>query len=606
MPDGPLPQTFHTGDCFEAYRMLGAHPCPSGGWEFALWAPGARAAAVEGDFGGWADIPMTADSAGVWRTSCPDAREGQLYKFRITGQDGRAQEHSDPYAFGAELRPGTASKLCRVDNFSFSDEEWMARRQKNYDRPLNIYELHGGSWQRREDGGWYNYEELADRLIPYLLRQGYTHLEFLPLAEHPLDESWGYLVTGYFAPTSRYGSPAQFARLVDRCHRAGIGVLMDFVPVHFAANPDGLARLDGTELYEHPHDVGQSEWGSLNFNLYRGEVKSFLKSAAAFWLQVYHCDGLRMDAISRALYWLGDEKRGVNPGAVDFLREMNEGLHRRFPTAILAAEDSTNFPKVTAPVAYEGLGFDYKWDMGWMHDTLEYFSAPFGRRPGLYSRLIFSMNYFHRELYLLALSHDENVHGKKTILDKMYGSYREKFSQARLLYLYMYAHPGKKLNFMGNELGHFREWDEQRPLDWELLRYPAHDAFLQYMARLGALYQQHPALYREEYDPARFGWVEADQPGLGLLAFTRQGGGETLLAVFNTQNRPLEGAQLRFARPFEASLLLASEESRWDGSGAVPAGRLYCRQEGRRGERPYLLRLDLAPLSGALYLLEER
>ena len=603
MPGRPLPQTFHTGRCFDAYRLLGAHPCPGGGWDFSLWAPGALAAGVEGDFNGWSPQPMEVDPAGVWRVCCPEAQEGQLYKFVITGQDGQTREHSDPYAFAAELRPGTASRLCRLDGFAFSDGEWMARRQKNYDRPMNIYELHAGSWARREDGGWYDYEELADRLIPYLQRQGYTHLEFLPLAEHPLDESWGYQVTGYFAPTSRYGSPAQFARLVDRCHQAGIGVLMDFVPVHFASNPDGLARLDGSELYEHPYDVGLSEWGSLNFNLYRGEVQSFLKSAAAFWLDVYHCDGLRMDAISRALYWLGDEKRGVNPGAVEFLRQMNEGLHLRFPTAILMAEDSTDFPKVTAPGAYEGLGFDYKWDMGWMHDTLEYFSAPFGQRPALYPKLIFSMSYFYRELYLLALSHDENVHGKKTILDKMHGSYREKFSQARLLYLYMYTHPGKKLNFMGNELGHFREWDEGRPLDWELLRYPAHDAFSRYMARLAEIYRENPALHREEYDPAHFAWVEAEQPGQGLLAFTRCSGGQKMLAVFNTQNRPLEKGLLWFEKPLRARLVLSSEQAEWDGSGQVPPNELRCRRLGR-GKRPWGLALELAPLSGSLFYLE--
>ena len=603
MPGQPLPQTFHTGRCFDAYRLLGARPCPGGGWDFSLWAPGALAVRLEGDFNGWSPQPMEADSAGVWRVCCPEAQEGQLYKFVLTGQDGQAREHSDPYAFAAELRPGTASRLCRLDNFAFSDGDWMARREKNYDQPMNIYELHAGSWARREDGSWCNYEELADRLIPYLQRQGYTHLEFLPLAEHPLDESWGYQVTGYFAPTSRYGSPAQFARLVDRCHQAGIGVLMDFVPVHFASNPDGLARLDGSELYEHPHDVGLSEWGSLNFNLYRGEVQSFLKSAAAFWLDVYHCDGLRMDAISRALYWLGDEKRGVNPGAVEFLRQMNEGLHLRFPTAILMAEDSTNFPKVTAPTAYEGLGFDYKWDMGWMHDTLEYFSAPFGQRPDLYPKLIFSMSYFYRELYLLALSHDENVHGKKTILDKMHGSCREKFSQARLLYLYMYTHPGKKLNFMGNELGHFREWDEGRPLDWELLRYPVHDAFSRYMARLAEIYRENPALHREEYDPARFAWVEADQPGQGLLAFTRCSGGQQMLAVFNTQNRPLEKGLLWFAKPQRARLALSSEQGEWDGSGQVPPKELRCRRLGR-DKRPWGLALELAPLSGALFYLE--
>ena len=393
-----LPQEYHTGACFDLYRHLGAHPC-KGGWSFRIWAPGALDVQLEGDFNGWQGAPMTRDNAGVWSCTAK-AKEGQLYKFRVLGPDGCWMEHSDPCALAAELRPGTASRLFDLSHLEaqFTDGVWMAGQDKHYDRPMNIYEMHAGSWKRRPDGSWYNYEELAQELIPWLVEHQYTHVELLPLAEHPFDGSWGYQNTGYFAPTSRYGTPVQFARFVNACHMAGIGVLMDFVPVHFAKNADGLARLDGTFLYEYDSDVGQSEWGTCNFNFYRGEVRSFLNSAAAIWLDLYHCDGIRMDAISRALYWLGDPSRGVNQGAVQFLQNMNQGLHQRFPSAILTAEDSTNFLKVTAPVEYDGLGFDYKWDMGWMHDTLDFFATPFDQRRDAYHKLTFSMSYFYNEL----------------------------------------------------------------------------------------------------------------------------------------------------------------------------------------------------------------
>ncbi|MGN0662036.1 MAG: alpha-amylase family glycosyl hydrolase, partial [Faecalibacterium sp.] len=429
-----IPREFFTGECFDAYRFLGAHPCAGpqreAGWLFRVWAPGASAVEVCGGFDGWGPgIPMTRDTSGVWSVFSADLAEGDLYKYRVHGKDGSVVLHSDPYAFAAELRPGTASRLTKLE-FRFDDDAWMQTRDKCRNRPLNIYELHAGSWKHRpgsrsEDGsdGWYTYDELARELIPWLLEHHYTHVELLPLAEHPFDGSWGYQTTGYFAVTSRYGTPAQFAAFVNACHRMGIGVLMDFVPVHFAPNADGLARFDGTCLYEYDSDVGHSEWGTCNFNYYRHEVCSFLNSAAALWMDVYHCDGIRMDAVSRALYWQGDPNRGVNEGAVKFLRQLNHGLNKRWPTGIYTAEDSTNFLKVTAPTRYDGVGFDYKWDMGWMHDTLDYFATPFGERPEHYGKLTWSMHYFYNELYLLSFSHDEVVHGKKTIIDKLWGTY---------------------------------------------------------------------------------------------------------------------------------------------------------------------------------------
>ena len=599
-----LPQEYHTGACFDLYRHLGAHPC-KGGWSFRIWAPGALDVQLEGDFNGWQGAPMSRDNAGVWSCTAK-AKEGQLYKFRVLGPDGSWVEHSDPCALAAELRPGTASRLFDLSRLEaqFTDGVWMAGQDKHYDRPMNIYEMHAGSWKRKPDGGWYDYEELAQELIPWLVEHQYTHVELLPLAEHPFDGSWGYQNTGYFAPTSRYGTPVQFARFVNACHLAGIGVLMDFVPVHFAKNADGLARLDGTFLYEYDSDVGQSEWGTCNFNFYRGEVRSFLNSAAAIWLDLYHCDGIRMDAISRALYWLGDPSRGVNQGAVQFLQDMNQGLHQRFPSAILTAEDSTNFLKVTAPVEYDGLGFDYKWDMGWMHDTLDFFATPFDQRRDAYHKLTFSMSYFYNELYLLSLSHDEMVHGKKTVIDKLWGTYEEKFAQARLLYFYMLTHPGKKLNFMGSELAHFREWDEERELDWMLLRYPLHDAFHKYIAALNGLYHAEPALYEGEYNAACFEWVACQSRDEGIYAYLRKGRGGPLLAVMNTQPKAYLKYPLYLTEGCTARMLFSTDLQQWGGTTRAPSQPQATLPGGVFG-RNHTLYVDLPPLSGALYRLEE-
>ena len=599
-----LPQEYHTGACFDLYRHLGAHPC-KGGWSFRIWAPGALDVQLEGDFNGWQGAPMSRDNAGVWSCTAK-AKEGQLYKFRVLGPDGSWVEHSDPCALAAELRPGTASRLFDLSHLEaqFTDGVWMAGQDKHYDRPMNIYEMHAGSWKRRPDGSWYDYEELSQELIPWLVEHQYTHVELLPLAEHPFDGSWGYQNTGYFAPTSRYGTPVQFARFVNACHLAGIGVLMDFVPVHFAKNADGLARLDGTFLYEYDSDVGQSEWGTCNFNFYRGEVRSFLNSAAAIWLDLYHCDGIRMDAISRALYWLGDPSRGVNQGAVQFLQNMNQGLHQRFPSAILTAEDSTNFLKVTAPVEYDGLGFDYKWDMGWMHDTLDFFATPFDQRRDAYHKLTFSMSYFYNELYLLSLSHDEMVHGKKTVIDKLWGTYEEKFAQARLLYFYMLTHPGKKLNFMGSELAHFREWDEERELDWMLLRYPLHDAFHKYIAALNGLYHAEPALYEGEYNAACFEWVACQSRDEGIYAYLRKGRGGPLLAVMNTQPKAYRKYPLYLTEGCTARMLFSTDLQQWGGTTRAPSQPQATLPGGVFG-RNHTLYVDLPPLSGALYRLEE-
>ena len=521
---------FYTGKIFDAYKYLGAHinRGENGKVEevvFRTFAPSASRISVIGEFNGWTETPMEKVHDGnFWEMISKEAKPGMMYKYRIYDRAGNCIDHCDPYGYGMELRPNTASIIRDMDAYKFHDGKWMKKRSDHSELPLNVYELHFGSFRKpsEEPDAWYDYEEMADILLPYLKENGYNYLEIMPLNEYPCDESWGYQGTGFFSPTSRYGTADQLKYFVDRCHENDIGVILDFVPVHFAVDDYALANYDGTALYEYPHsDVGDSEWGSRNFMHSRGEVRSFLQSAAEYWLNEYHIDGLRMDAISRAIYWQGMPERGVNSNAVEFLRYMNQGLKERHPSVILAAEDSTSFPGVTKPVEEGGLGFDYKWDMGWMNDTLDYFRTAPEYRARDYHKLTFSMMYYYDERYLLPLSHDEVVHGKATILQKMYGDYEQKFPQARAFYMYMYAHPGKKLNFMGNEIGHFREWDEKREVDWNLLTFPAHQDFHRFMEDLNHFYLEHPALSEMDYDTEGFQWLECHAEEKCVYVFER-------------------------------------------------------------------------------------
>ena len=521
---------FYTGKIFDAYKYLGAHinRGENGKVEevvFRTFAPSASRISVIGEFNGWTETPLEKVHDGnFWEMISKEAKPGMMYKYRIYDRAGNCIDHCDPYGYGMELRPNTASIIRDMDAYKFHDGKWMKKRSDHSELPLNVYELHFGSFRKpsEEPDAWYDYEEMADILLPYLKENGYNYLEIMPLNEYPCDESWGYQGTGFFSPTSRYGTADQLKYFVDRCHENDIGVILDFVPVHFAVDDYALANYDGTALYEYPHsDVGDSEWGSRNFMHSRGEVRSFLQSAAEYWLNEYHIDGLRMDAISRAIYWQGMPERGVNSNAVEFLRYMNQGLKERHPSVILAAEDSTSFPGVTKPVEEGGLGFDYKWDMGWMNDTLDYFRTAPEYRTRNYHKLTFSMMYYYDERYLLPLSHDEVVHGKATILQKMYGDYEQKFPQARAFYMYMYAHPGKKLNFMGNELGHFREWDEKREVDWNLLTFPAHQDFHRFMEDLNHFYLEHPALSELDYDTEGFRWIECHAEEKCVYVFER-------------------------------------------------------------------------------------
>lgn len=560
---------FYTGKIFDAYRFLGAHTEPGGGVIFRTFAPGAAKISLIGEFTGWEEWTMNRVHDGnFWECYAGAAKPGQMYKYRIYKQDGSFTDHCDPYGFGMELRPNSASIVRDLSAYQFRDEKWMQRRTDCKSAPFNIYELHFGSFRKPSDRAddWYSYTEMTDILIPYLKEYGYNYIEIMPLSEHPCDESWGYQNTGFFAPTSRYGTACELMAFIDACHQNEIGVIMDFVPVHFAVDGYALANYDGTALFEYPHqDVGVSEWGSYNFMHSRGETRCFLQSAANYWLTEYHADGIRMDAISRIIYWQGEPARGVNNTAVDFIREMNRGLKAMHPTAVLAAEDSTSYPGVTKPVSEGGLGFDYKWDMGWMNDTLDYFRTAPEYRSEHYHKLTFSMMYYYNDRYLLPLSHDETVHGKATILQKMSGDYEDKFPQARAFYMYMYAHPGKKLNFMGNEIGQLREWDEKKEQDWFLLKYPSHDSFHRFMKDLNKLYLTHPALFAEDYGQKGFTWLDCHQEARCIYAFERTDGKERIAAVFNFSDKEQEDFELTVPGGRELTVLLASDRDIYGG-----------------------------------------
>lgn len=587
---------FYSGRSFDAYRELGAHVKKEvagkktvvSGVEFVTYAPNALGVNVIGEFNDWNETVMERCYDGsFFKVFVPEARPGMMYKYKIYHRDGSSMEHCDPYGFGMELRPAFASIIRDMDTYRFHDAKWMKNRSVCQGSPLNIYEVHLGSWRTKpvfdEQGNpltpeeiaesnrvaesWYTYKEIAPMLAEYVKEQGYNYVEFMPLSEHPSDQSWGYQNTGFFSPTSRYGTADDLKEMIDILHQYNIGTILDFVPVHFALDGYGLARYDGTALYEYPsNDVGYSEWGSMNFIHSKGEVRSFLQSAANYWLSEYHFDGLRMDAISRIIYWMGDESRGVNDRAVDFIRNMNQGLKDRHPSIILCAEDSTDFKGTTKETKYGGLGFDYKWDMGWMNDTQNFFrTLPFVRGEH-YHDLTFSMMYNYNERYLLPLSHDEVVHGKATIIQKMAGMYEEKFPQAKALYAYMYAHPGKKLNFMGNEIGQFREWDEKREQDWDLLKYPNHDSFHQYMKALNKIYMKEPALSAWDDDPNGFAWILCGKENDVVYIFQREVNEDKVIVVLNLSGLVYKNYHFNYGNGDTMKVLINSDWNKFGGS----------------------------------------
>ena len=607
---------FYSGNEWMAYEYFGAHP-EEKGVLFRVYAPRAKRVTVIGEFNFWHDTDMRCEGrGGIYSVLIPEAKEGQMYKYRIYHQDGTCTDKADPYGFGMELRPCSASIIRRRDGFTFTDGDWMRDTDKMYNRPMNIYEMHFGSWRRKktsEGERWYRYEEMAEVLIPYLKEMGYTHVEILPLSEHPLDESWGYQSTGFFAPTSRYGTGDGLKSFINECHNAGIGVILDFVLVHFATDDYGLPFFDGGELYEIPrnyiggnnaasdsvcsdNEMTKSEWGSYNFYHAKGEVASFLKSCVDYWLTDYHIDGLRFDAISNIIYRQGRIELGVNEGALEFVKSLNAGIKMRHPHAILFAEDSTTYLKVTAPVEYDGLGFDYKWDLGFMHDTLDFFSYEISERRNHYDQILFSMHYFYNELYLLAFSHDEVVHGKKTLLDKMYGNYEEKFAQCRAMFLYWYSHPGKKLSFMGNEIGQFREWGEYREQDFDVLsQFPMHQKFSRFCRDLCLTYDSHNALYEGEYNSNCFKYLINDRRDDLVYAFLREAGGEVILAVFNFGDRNFDNYEIKYPGNHMLKELINTDAIIYGGNCAADVETLYIRS-GR-------LTMKLSAFSGRMFVV---
>ena len=602
--------------------MLGAHPCQEGGkrkWHFCVWAPNAKHVALVGDFNGWdkSRNPMAKQYDGTWelrleeKTLLTNVPEGAqpTYKYAVWGADDLWRLKADPYGFACELRPANASRLCDLDGYRWGDAEWMEGRKAfdPYHSPINIYEVHAGSWRRHPNGDFLSYGELADQLIPYVQEMGYTHVELMPLMEHPLDMSWGYQVTGFYAVTSRYGTPTEFMAFVDRCHQAGIGVILDWVPAHFPRDEVGLYRFDGTDLYNHP-DPRRSEmaqWGTMLFDFARGEVCSYLLSNACFYLERYHADGLRADAVSSILYhdfckqdYLPNRYGGrENLEGLAFLRLLNETVYHDFPGAMTIAEESSAFPMVTAPTYLGGLGFGFKWNMGWMNDILSYIQMDPVYRRYHHNKLTFSLFYAFSENFVLPLSHDEVVHGKRSLLDRNPGDLWNKFAGLRALYGYTMAHPGKKLLFMGGEFGHFIEWKFDDQLDWFLLAYERHAPLQSCVRRLNHLYREYPALHEVDDSWDGFQWVTANDVDNSVAAFLRTDRrGNALLCVVNFT--PVFHPIYRIGLPYAGVLreLMNTDRAEYGGSDQYNAFELNA-VAGDFNGFPYWAEICVPPLS---------
>ena len=558
---------FGQGTHYDIYRKLGAHPVKDGDEEgvyFAVWAPNAQGVSVIGEFNEWDEQanPMTkAGPIGVFETFVPGAKIGQLYKFFIIGMNGEHIYKADPYANEAELRPGTASRITDIRDFKWKDGTWMKNRQK-FDETKNamsIYEVHPGSWMKHpateeDEKGFYNYRELAVKLAQYVKDMGYTHVELMGIAEHPFDGSWGYQVTGYYAPTSRYGTPQDFKYLVDYLHRQKIGVILDWVPAHFPKDAHGLANFDGTAVYEHadPRQGEHPDWGTKIYNYGRPEVKNFLIANALFWIEECHVDGLRVDAVASMLYldygkndgqWVANKYGGnQNLEAIEFFKHLNTVVLGRNHGTVMIAEESTAWPKVTGKAEDDGLGFSLKWNMGWMNDFLEYMKLDPYFRKFNHNKMTFSMTYAYSEKYVLVISHDEVVHLKKSMLEKMPGEPDDKFKNLKAAYTFMFCHPGKKLLFMGQEFGQLREWSEERELDWFLLGEEKHSDLKDFVKALLKMYRKYPALYGMDTDPSGFEWINADDGDRSIYSFVRKSptGRNNLLVIcnFTPMDRP--------------------------------------------------------------------
>ncbi|MFA5242144.1 MAG: 1,4-alpha-glucan branching protein GlgB [Sulfuricella sp.] len=614
------------GRLHQGYRILGAqHTTHLGiaGIRFAVWAPNAERVSVVGDFNHWdgrAHPMRSLGSSGVWELFIPELAAGSFYKFEIRNRhSGQILTKTDPYGQEYELRPGTAAKVPTPTNHSWGDQAWMKQRQELdwLHAPFNVYEIHAGSWKRHLDGRFYNWRELAEHLVPYATNMGYTHIELMPVSEHPLDESWGYQATGYFGPTSRFGTPDDFRFFVDACHQANIGVILDWVPAHFPQDSWALARFDGTALYEHedPRLGFHQDWGTHIFNYGRHEVQSFLLSSAHYWLSEFHLDGLRVDAVASMLYldysrkadeWIPNKYGGrENLDAIEFLRSLNIMVHDDFPGALTFAEESTSWPMVSRPVYLGGLGFSMKWNMGWMNDTLRYMLHEPVHRRFHHNELTFGQLYAYTENFMLPFSHDEVVHGKGSLLDKMPGDTWQKFANLRLLLTYQIAYPGKKLNFMGNEIGQGREWRVGGEIDWSLLQYHWHKGVQDLSRDLNRLYRNTPALHQQDFEVSGFSWVDCHDADHSILSFLRWGkDGSVVVVVLNFTPVARQGYRIGAPRAGRYQEIFNSDSAYYGGSNAGNGVGMETQEQPWMGFEQSLV-ITIPPLSGIILAPEK-
>ena len=609
---------FNKGENARAYEYLGAHFCEDGNVVFRVWAPNAVAVSVVGEFNGWQSgvSPMyMVDDSGVWETVIGGLKVYDTYKYAILTKDGRELFKCDPFAFHSETRPANASKLYDIEGYQWHDSKWLEKRKKTsvYDSPVNIYEVHAGSWKQYDDGNFLSYRAMADELIPYVKDMGYTHIEFMPLSEYPFDGSWGYQVTGYFAPTSRYGTPKDLMYLVDKCHQAGIGVIMDWVPAHFPKDAHGLYEFDGTTCYEYadPRKGEHYDWGTRVFDYGKTQVQSFLMSSAAIWLDKYHFDGLRIDAVASMLYldygrndgqWIANEKGGnENLEAIAFLQKLNESIFRDYHDCMMIAEESTAFPMVSKPVFMGGLGFNFKWNMGWMNDCMRYFSLDGIHRKNNHNCLTFSFFYAFSENFVLPISHDEVVHGKCSLINKMPGTYEEKFAGVRSFLGYMYAHPGKKMLFMGQEFGQFIEWKYDCGLDWLLLDYEAHKKLQDYTRALNEFYAKNAPLWESDFGWEGFNWISSNDNSNSVIAFRRiDKKGKEIIAVSNLTPVFRSGYEIGVPYAGTYEVVFNSDDEAYGGTGKGSTGKIKTNERPMHGHEQSVS-LELAGLS-TIYL----